>query len=364
MHCASLGEFEQGRPLIEEFKKSHPRYKILITFFSPSGYLVRNKYEYADAVVYMPADTKANAAFFIKTVNPVLAIFVKYEFWYHHLHQLHERNIKCILISATFREKQIFFKWYGGLFRKLLQRFDAIFLQDRNSIALLQKIGITGNVFIAGDTRYDRVASIAARVKKNEAVEKFAAGFKIFIAGSSWEADERILKECLSVFPINWKMIIAPHEIHPGHLEFINKLFGEEMIFYSQVESESNLVSKKILVIDNIGMLSDLYSYGNIAFVGGGFQKSGIHNILEPAIFGLPVIFGPFYQKFVEAGDLKETGFAFPIHNADECKQILKKLINDENDSQQLRRSLLQFMSSKTGATSTILKHIEQKGWV
>ena len=185
----------------------------------------------------------------------------------------------------------------------------------------------------------------AARVKKNEAVEKFAAGFKIFIAGSSWEADERILKECLSVFPINWKMIIAPHEIHPGHLEFINKLFGEEMIFYSQVESESNLVSKKILVIDNIGMLSDLYSYGNIAFVGGGFQKSGIHNILEPAIFGLPVIFGPFYQKFVEAGELKEAGFAFPIHNAGECKQILKKLINDENDLQQLRKSFSSLIS-------------------
>ena len=255
VHCASLGEFEQGRPLIEEIKKSHPEYKILITFFSPSGYRIRSNYENADVVMYMPSDTRANAAFFVKLVNPVLAIFVKYEFWYHHLHQLHLRGIKCILISAVFREKQIFFKWYGGMFRKLLQGFDAIFLQDRNSVSLLQKIGITGNVFISGDTRYDRVASIAASVKKNETVEKFAAGFKIFMAGSSWEADERVIKESLSVFPINWKLIIAPHEIHRAHLEFIKNLFGEYMVFYSQVNSESNLSDKKILVIDNIGML-------------------------------------------------------------------------------------------------------------
>jgi 3-deoxy-D-manno-octulosonic-acid transferase len=363
-HCASLGEFEQGRPLMEVIKKQYPQYKILLTFYSSSGYAVRRNYEYADAVLYMPADTKANAAYFVRKLNPALAVFVKYEFWYHHLNQLHLNGTKTILISAVFHKNQPFFKWYGGLFRKMLHFFAAIFVQDKKSANLLAGIGVKENIFISGDTRYDRVAEIAANVQRNDVLENFLGNKKALIAGSTWPADEKIIKECLTSIPGDWKIIIAPHEIDQPHLDYIQELFGRDMIFYSQLKNDPGMKEKRILVMDNIGMLSALYSYGTLAYVGGGFQKGGIHNILEPAVYGLPVIFGPVYKKFTEAVEMKDRGFAFPVNNAAEYSGVLKKLIDDENSRKQLHHSLRQFMQSKTGATHSILQFISNNNWL
>ena len=365
MHCASLGEFEQGRPLLEEIKKRHPQYKFLVTFFSPSGYTVRKNYEYADAVLYMPSDTKANAEFFIEKLKPVLAIFVKYEFWYHHLNQLYINNIKCILISATFSKEQSFFKWYGGIFRKLLNNFTAIFVQDQESVILLKNIGIKENVFVTGDTRYDRVAEIADKAQRIPGVENFLAGSKSLIAGSTWASDEKIIKESLSAIPDDWKLIIAPHEISQDRLKYIEELFGDEIFFFSQLKTNTGVTTKKILVIDNIGMLSSLYAYGTIAYVGGGFQKRRIHNILEPAIFGLPVIFfGQENKKSVEANELSRMGFAFPLSNADQCRRVLNKLVNDEQECLRLSHSIKKYIRTKTGATHKIILKIKQCKWI
>lgn len=363
-HCASLGEFEQGRPLIETVEKNYPQYKILLSFFSPSGYKVQKKYAYADAVIYLPIDTKANAIYFVKTVKPKLAVFVKYEFWYHHLHQLRKYNINAILVSATFRKDQPFFKWYGGIFNKILHCFTAIFVQDENSKKLLYEIGISKNVIISGDTRYDRVAEVAGKIEKMSDIERFISGKKILIAGSTWKKDEEIIQECLEDIPGNWKLIMAPHEIDQVHLDFIKSLFGDKMIFYSQLKGTQQIGEKKILVIDNIGMLSGLYAYGDIAYVGGGFQKSGIHNVLEPAVFGLPVIFGPYFQKFVEAVELKESGFAFTINTATELFLILKQLMSDEAPRQKLRNTIMEHMNLKTGATDVITSHIKESEWL
>jgi 3-deoxy-D-manno-octulosonic-acid transferase len=363
-HCASLGEFEQGRSLIEEIKKKHSRYKILLSFFSPSGYSIRKNYEFADSVVYMPFDTKTNAVYFIKTIKPVLAVFVKYEFWFHHLHQLKKYNVKTILISAAFRKQQPFFKWYGRIFRKMLFCFNAVFIQDETSRSLLNKIGMGKNIFIAGDTRYDRVNEIAIQAKKNPEVEKFLSGSKSLIAGSTWFDDEKIIKESLIALPKEWKIIIAPHEVSPNRLKNVTKLFGDEAIFFSELKENMSHIGKRILVIDNIGMLSNLYACGTIAFIGGGFQKGGIHNILEPAVFGLPVIFGPVYKKFVEANELKQLSFAFSISDAAECRKVLSNLVKNEQEYLNLSHSLRQYMSTKTGATSAIIKYLEQNDWV
>lgn len=361
-HCASLGEFEQGRPVMEAVKKQSPRYKILLSFFSSSGYSMQKNYEYADAVIYLPADTKSNAAYLVKQLNPVLAVFVKYEFWYHHLQQLHKNGTPVLLISAVFHQGQPFFKWYGGLFRKMLSFYSAVFVQDEKSATRLAGIGIKDNVFVSGDTRYDRVATIAENVKRDEFVEKFLAGSKALIAGSTWPGDEKIMKDCLPSLPGDWKLIIAPHEIGATHLKSIQSLFGSEMLFYSQLANGSPAKEKRILVIDNIGMLSSLYSYGTIAYVGGGFQKSGIHNILEPAVFGLPVIFGPVYKKFAEAVEMIEKGLAFTVANSDQMKSVLKKLMHDDVYRQQLSGAVLEFIRGKRGATEIVLQYINRLG--
>ena len=358
IHCASLGEFEQGRPVIESLKKTYPQHKVLLTFFSSSGYNVRKDYEHADAVMYMPADTRSNAEFFIKQLCPVLAVFVKYEFWYHHLDQLRRNNVKCILISATFRKDQPFFKWYGEFFRKMLRGFNAIFTQDQISVDLLKNIGVSENVFFAGDTRYDRVVEVLENKKEIPAVTEFLSGANLFIAGSTWEKDEQVLYRSMDIIPNNWKIIIAPHEINEHRLDFIRRLFNNNILFFSQIKNGETIDDKKILVIDNIGMLSSLYSYGDVAYVGGGFQKGGIHNVLEPAVFGLPVIFGPHYKKFVEAVDLKEKRFAYLIEGADDLKEILPKLIKMEKEP------LQNYIKSKTGATDSIVHFIRQNGWL
>lgn len=359
-HCASVGEFEQARPLIEAIKSRNTNQKILLTFFSPSGYELRKNYEHADYVFYLPLDGKKNAKRFVELVNPSLAIFVKYEFWYYYLTTLHNQNIPTILIAATFRPSQPFFKWYGGLHKKMLRCFTHIFLHDEASAVLLAKIGFKENVSIAGDTRYDRVMEISKQAKSFPIIESFKGEHKLLIAGSTWPADEKILKEILPTLPSNWKLIVAPHELEQAHLQQMKTLFGEDAVFYSQFKEQE----KRVLIIDNMGMLSSLYRYGDVAYVGGGFLKGGIHNTLEPAVFGLPVIFGPVYKKFVEAVALVENDFGFPIQDAEACKKVLKKLTEDKLLLLEKQKVLRKYMQAHTGAKDKMLEWLDKKALI
>ncbi len=356
IHCASVGEFEQARPIIERLKNQKPELKIVLTFFSPSGYELRKNYDYADHVFYLPLDGKKNAEKFVELIHPSVVLFVKYEFWYYYLKTLNDRNIPTLLISATFRENQPFFNWYGSMFRKMLSYYQAIFVQEERSRELLSSISIIENVVVGGDTRYDRVMEIAAQSKGFPEIESWIENNEIIIAGSTWPQDELILKSCLEYLPKNWKIIVAPHEIDKSHLQQIRDLFGEEVVMYSELAN--NVSERKVLVIDNIGMLSSLYRYGAIAFVGGGFTKGGIHNILEPAAFGLPVFIGTNYEKFAEARMMTEKCFVFPVKSEFEFKGKLLKIIDDTNYRKKLKEDILRFMSSQTGAADRILKYI------
>jgi 3-deoxy-D-manno-octulosonic-acid transferase len=365
LHCSSLGEFEQGRPLIEALKEKYPNYKIVLTFFSPSGFEVRKNYDKADYIFYLPMDSKKNAQEFISLVKPSLAVFVKYEFWYYYLNALQEQKIPTIIISAAFRKEQPFFKWYGNFFRKMLYCYDWIFAQDENSQQLLKGIGFENDVSISGDTRYDRVSSIAANRMTIPVVEKFKDNNKLIIAGSTWPEDEKILKESIDALPVNWKLIIAPHEIDEAHIQNISVLFINDMVLFSELQEEqSSNFNKKILVINNIGLLSSLYAYGEIAFIGGGFNKGGIHNILEPAVFGLPVIFGPVYEKFVEAKKMADLHCAFPVVNINAYKKISLELMTKKDFRERVHNDLVKFMQENTGATLHILSQIERQRWL
>ncbi len=358
IHCASLGEFEQGRPLIEAVKKQYPDYRIILTFFSPSGYEVRKDYTHADHVFYLPADGRNNAAAFIDMVVPDVAIFVKYEFWYHYIHTLQHRNIPVILISAGFRPDQIFFRWYGGFFRRLLKKFSLIFVQDDESARLLGDMGIRQQVTVAGDTRYDRVTEIAAQAKSFPLIETFRNGSRLVIAGSTWPDDERILYDAWQTFPDGWKLVVAPHEVDGEHIGELQRQFGDDAVLYSALKAGAGNAEKKVLLIDNIGMLSALYRYGEIAYVGGGFQKGGIHNILEPAVFGLPVLFGPNYQKFVEARGMVERHYAMPIQSAAGCRQAFQRFMNNEAQLTQIQTRIREHVQQQTGATRQILQQL------
>lgn len=359
MHCSSLGEFEQGRPVIEAIKKDYPGYKIVLTFFSPSGYEIRKDYEHADYVFYLPMDGAGNARRFVQLINPALAIFVKYEFWYHYLDQLKKNAIPTVLISATFRPSQVFFKPHGGIFRKMLTCFNYLFVQDDTSAKLLSTIGIKDNVIVSGDTRYDRVAEIAAAAKKYPLIEKFKEHDKLLIAGSTWPADEKLLEECLHALPDDWKLVIAPHEINGAHIKDIQDRFLTNGVLYSEMADEP--AGYKVLIVDNIGMLSSLYSYGEIAYVGGGFDKGGIHNILEPAVFGLPVFLGPIYDKFIEAKAMVSHQYAFPVSNATDFNSLLQHMIEDNPHRKILQDTIRAYVSSNTGATANIMKVLASK---
>ncbi|MBS1783505.1 MAG: 3-deoxy-D-manno-octulosonic acid transferase [Bacteroidetes bacterium] len=359
IHCASVGEFEQARPLIEKIREQFPKRKILITFFSPSGYHQYKDYPLADYIFYLPFDGRRRSAQFVQIVNPSVAIFVKYEFWYYYISKLYHAKRAIILISGTFRPEQPFFKWYGGLFRKMLHRFSFIFLQDNLSKQLLSSIGIQENVAVTGDTRYDRVQEIAHQAKEFHDIETWIDTSHLLIAGSTWPEDEKLLQQALSSFPENWKLLLAPHEIDTQHLNEVATLFGEEAVFYSQLQPNKK---NRVLIIDNIGMLSSLYRYGTISYVGGGFQKGGIHNTLEPAVFGLPVIFGPVYKKFIEATLLVENGFAFSVKDYEELKHTLTQLMENSdtrcvNHSQQLQK----FVAQQSGATDKIMQILGQR---
>ncbi len=355
MHCASLGEFEQGRPILEAYKKAQPNHRILLTFFSPSGYEIRKNYAQADEVFYLPLDTKKNAKRFLKIVQPQLAIFVKYEFWYHFLTQLKDQNISTILVSAVFRPKQIFFKWYGGLHRKMLTTFQHVFVQDKASKRLLENSLSYRAVTVAGDSRVDRVMQIASKNKALPIIESFTNNKKTFIAGSTWPPDEDILCEFINNSNSDWTFIIAPHEIGTAHLKSIEQKITKRTLRYSQA-NQADLSKLNVLIIDNIGMLSTLYRYATIAYVGGGFGKS-IHNILEPAAFGIPVIFGPSHQQFTEANILKSEGGGFAIEHKNDFMQCVEFLADKENYKQACAASK-QFMFQHQGATDIVLKYL------
>lgn len=326
-HAASLGEFEQGRPLIESLKVSHPEYKIILTFFSPSGYEVRKNYSGADIICYLPLDLSWNAKRFLDIVQPDYAIFIKYEFWMNFLLELKKRAIKTYIVSAIFRESQLFFKWYGGYYRNLLKSFNHLFVQNDESVRLLHSIGFD-NVTKVGDTRFDRVADIASNAKELPIVQLFKSDKKVLVAGSSWPNDEEIL---LSYFNQNKdiKLIIAPHEIHEEHLQSIISKLQRPYVRYTQATTE-NVSDADCLIIDCFGLLSSVYRYGEVAYIGGGFGV-GIHNILEAAVYGIPVIFGPNYKKFQEAVDLIELGGAFSISDYTGFSRLMSDLLVDNS---------------------------------
>lgn len=360
-HCASLGEFEQGRPVIEAFKAQFPTYQILLTFFSPSGYEVKKNDAIADIVCYLPMDTAKNAEKFLQITQPSIVFFVKYEFWYHFIHQAHQKNIPIISFSAIFRKEQIFFKPYGTLFRSLLKKFTHIFVQNPSSLKLLQNIGIE-QVSLSGDTRFDRVWAIREANKEIPIAKIFKNGQKLMVVGSSWKEDISVISKALQAFPYGLKLIIAPHEINESTLQSIeNQFFYRKVIRFSQAKSLPNaqeLANFDLLLIDNVGMLSALYRYGEYAFVGGGYAQ-GLHNILEPAVFGMPIFFGNLaYQKFSEATQLEKLGVAYPIKNAEDLKQKLTYLFDNQEVKKKIDTACITFVKENLGSTNKILAYL------
>ena len=357
-HCASLGEFEQGRPLIEKIKKEIPEIKVLLTFFSPSGYEVRKEYPLADHIIYLPADTPSNAKKFIKTFKPEKALFIKYEFWYNILQAAYDSGTDLYLVSGIFRKEQPFFRWYGSWFRKQLSLFTHLFIQDEGSARLLSSYGIN-NYTVCGDTRFDRVSSISQASMPLPLIEQFAKGDKVVMAGSSWPAEEEMIAEFVNREFTDARWIIAPHEIDREHIDTLEKLFRVPVARYSQSDVD-NISNAKVLILDNFGMLSSAYRYASIAIVGGGFGK-GIHNILEPATWGIPVLFGPNHKRFKEATDMTETGGGVTFKDATALSDILKLLLEDEPERK--RRGLLskQYVEHSLGATDIILESINGK---
>ncbi len=357
IHCASLGEFEQGRPLIEEIKRIRPEYKIVLTFFSPSGYEIRMNYNNADCVCYLPADTQPNAVKFISIVNPAIVFFVKYEFWNNFTSVVEKKRIPMYLISGIFRADQHFFKWYGGFFRKILFRFSHIFVQDRNSMDLLTGVGIK-NVSVAGDTRFDRVIQIADSAKSIQQIDLFKGSEKLFVTGSSWRQDEEIIARYINAHPDNMKWIFAPHEIDNANIDRLEKLFVTSTIRFSDFTEKS--AGARVLIIDNIGMLSSVYRYAYIAAVGGGFGK-GIHNILEAVCWGIPVVFGPNHKKFREAVELINLKGARCFSTFEEFSVIIDNWLSDQEDYLKSAEIAGNFVKENAGATDKILTKITFK---
>lgn len=354
-HVSSLGEFEQGRPVIEAFKQKYPNYQIVLTFFSPSGYEVRKNYALADAIFYLPYDSAKNARRFIQLVNPDIAFFVKYEFWFHYLSQLNKQSVPTYIFSAIFRPSQHFFKWYGGWYRKMLTYFTFLFVQNQKSEQLLKNIGIN-NVAIGGDTRFDRVYQIAQESKDIPEFELFCKDKKVIVAGSTWDKDEQLLKHTIETLGDDVRLILAPHEIHSSNIKRIEKLFGNACVCFSK-KDEVDISKAQVLIIDSIGLLSSLYKYGQVSYIGGGFGV-GIHNTLEAATYGVPVIFGPKYQKFQEAVDLIENGAAFSIQNQDELKNKFHELFFNENQRNLCGKEAINYVNKMRGGTALLLDKI------
>jgi 3-deoxy-D-manno-octulosonic-acid transferase len=354
-HCASLGEFEQGRPVIEEFRARFPAYKVFLTFFSPSGYEIRKNYGDADYIFYLPADTRNNAEKFISIVNPRMAFFIKYEYWFNLLRGLRKKEIPVYIISAIFRPGQHFFKWYGSWFREQLKLVSWFFLQDKESAELLTKIGIS-SFSVTGDTRFDRVCEISAQIHPFPLVEKFCEDSQVILAGSTWPEDEDILFPMMVKSGSSVKFIIAPHETHPERISSLVSRLKIPALKYSEASNE-NIHEFRILIIDYIGILAHLYKYPFLAYIGGGFG-SGVHNILEAAAFGIPVVFGPGYKKFREARDLVVSGGAFTISDANQFIKITNQLLNEPLRYSESSEICYEYVQGHKGATEKILKKI------
>ena len=352
-HAASLGEFEQGRPLIEHLRKTHPEYKILLTFFSPSGYEVRKNYEGADIICYLPLDTIRNARRFLRTIKPVMAFFIKYEFWYNYLHILQHRGVPTYSVSSIFRPDQIFFQWYGKQYGRVLKCFTHFYVQNIESKTLLAKLGIT-DVDVVGDTRFDRVLQIKEASKQLPIVEQFTANAeKVFVAGSSWLPDEEIFLKYFAIHK-DWKLIIAPHVIGDEHLSQIFELLkGRRVIRYTQA-TEENVKDAEVLIIDCFGLLSSIYHYGTVSYVGGGFGV-GIHNVLEAAVWDIPVVFGPNNKHFQEAQGLMMAQGGFEINDYQSFRDLMMRFETDASFLQTSGKYAGAFVKSRAGATEKIM---------
>lgn len=358
-HAASLGEFEQGRPVLEAFKEENPEYKILLTFFSPSGYEVRKNYQGADFVYYLPIDLKRNVKRFLQMVQPKFVFFIKYEFWFNYLKSLNRLKIPVFVISANFRKNQHFFKWYGGWFRKHLRNINWYYVQNENSSKLLLSIGIH-NISVSGDTRFDRVVEIAKYPQKFPLVEQFASKGFVLLAGSSWPDDENLLLSLILQNIPDFKLIIAPHEIHEEHLLHIENIFSDQKTKRLSQVNTHNILNSNVLIIDGMGFLSSLYQYCHVAYIGGGFGK-GIHNILEAVAFGKPVVFGPNYEKFVEAVKLVDEGGAFSFQNEVGLISLIHNLEKLDSHYEKSAAICTQYIESNKGATSRILQSVSKQ---
>lgn len=353
-HAASLGEFEQGRPVIEAIKKQFPDKQILLTFFSPSGYEVRKNYSMADHIFYLPGDSPRNAARFIDTIKPEMAFFIKYEFWFHYLSALKKRNIPIYGISVIFREHQPFFKWYGKWFRQILGCYSKFYLQDQKSLDLYKRAGYD-NAVVCGDTRFDRVWEIASLSREVEIARKFTQGCdKVIVAGSTWPKDEILLAKYINTHP-NVKLIIAPHEVHDEHILKLESLFSVPHFRYTQ--APHGVENFRVMVLNTIGMLSSIYRYGSVAYVGGGFGK-GIHNTLEAATYSTPVVFGPNHKKFKEAIDLIHVGGGFTINNYDDLNDYFTQFFSNPEFLIQSGEKAGEYVNSMRGATELIMSEV------
>lgn len=355
MHCASQGEFEQGRPVAEVLKKTYPNAKLVVSFFSPSGFEAAQKQKLVDLYIYLPFDGAANARNFIALLQPSVAIFVKYEYWYFYLKTLQQQQIPVMLISAIFRSNQPFFQWWGGLHRSMLQCFTHVFTQDQDSLQQLRTILPKEKISVSGDTRFDRVRSIASNWQELPFISTFCGDKKIMVAGSTWEADEKLLEEWHSNNKEAWKLILVPHEINEKHLKHIQSVFPEA-IFYSQLRENKSVSNSRVLVVDTVGLLSKLYHYATVCYIGGGFTRTGIHNMLEAAVYGKPIFSGPEYSKYREAWELKHAGAYFPVNNA----TTLTDAINNTN-VEIVGKIAADYVASNSGATQIITKWIQEK---
>ncbi|HEV8080059.1 MAG TPA: glycosyltransferase N-terminal domain-containing protein [Chitinophagaceae bacterium] len=366
MHCASLGEFEQGRPLIEEIRKQYPNHILVITFFSPSGYEIVKNFTGADHIFYLPADSVVNAKKFVELINPKLVLWVKYEYWYYYLHELKKRNIPALLISGSFRNDHPFFKWYGKFWREMLSCFTFYFVQNESSKKLLEDININ-NIIVSGDTRLDRVITIAENSEEVLYIKEFCGNNKVIVAGSTWDDDEAELVHYTKT-NCHIKFIIAPHAVDKENLKdikktFIGSIFYSEWIGYNEQQAIGNnqdkLQNTNCLIIDSIGILSKLYKYADIAYVGGGFGDDGLHNILEAVVYGKPVIFGPAIEKNFEAHELIECGGGITIENALELEKTLTHLFKNEDELKSRGLAAKNYVYNKAGATKKIMEYIQ-----
>ncbi|OAB28034.1 3-deoxy-D-manno-octulosonic-acid transferase [Flavobacterium fryxellicola] len=355
-HAASLGEYEQGLPVIEKIKEQFPSHKIVVTFFSPSGYEVRKNNSVADVTVYLPLDTQKNAQQFLKLVHPDLVFFIKYEYWPNYLAELKKRQTKTYLISGILRKNQLFFKWYGGFYREALDTFTYFFVQNETSKKLLQHIGKT-NVAVSGDTRFDRVATILEKDNSLDFISQFKNNTLTIVVGSSWPKDENLLIEFINSNTLKIKFIIAPHNIKVEQIEQLKNSITKKTILFSEKEGK-NLADFDVFIIDTIGILTKIYSYADIAYVGGGFGNPGVHNVLEPATFGVPIVIGPNYSHFAEATALVNIEACMVIKNGDELKETFANLIRNDDIRHEKGHVCGTFVQMNQGATAIILKHI------